>query len=92
VRGGWKRPPGQYELGATTSHAETGRSCQYDWSLASGWKVGGFADWSLTDCTAQVIVSGLAFMQKLPPRPPRNSPSRPHDRCVSPFAELAHAI
>ena len=28
---------------------ETGRSYQYDLSLAPGWKVGGFANWSLTD-------------------------------------------
>ena len=28
---------------------ETGRSYQFDLSLAPGWKVGGFANWSLTD-------------------------------------------
>jgi hypothetical protein len=28
---------------------ETGRSYQSDLSLAPGWKVGGFANWSLTD-------------------------------------------
>lgn len=28
---------------------ETGRSYQLDFSLAPGWKVGGFANWSLTD-------------------------------------------
>ena len=28
---------------------ETGRSYQFDLSLAPGWKVGGFANWSLSD-------------------------------------------
>ena len=32
-----------------TEEEETGRSYQFDLSLAPGWKVGGFANWSLTD-------------------------------------------
>ncbi|MDZ5447888.1 hypothetical protein U2F26_35220 [Micromonospora sp. 4G57] len=32
-----------------TEDEETGRSYQFDLSLAPGWKAGGFANWSLTD-------------------------------------------
>ncbi|MEV4135175.1 hypothetical protein AB0J72_23750 [Dactylosporangium sp. NPDC049742] len=34
---------------AWKNKAGTGLSYQYDLSLAPGWKVGGFANWSLTD-------------------------------------------
>ncbi|HSR84550.1 MAG TPA: hypothetical protein VLM11_10265 [Streptosporangiaceae bacterium] len=39
----WEEEAGEHE------EEETGRSYQYDLSLAPGWKVGGFANWSLTD-------------------------------------------
>jgi len=41
--------PGELDSRIAAWEAETGHSYQYDLSLAPGWKVGGFANWSLTD-------------------------------------------